>query len=571
MAVQGRRRVWRAWTRCAGGLLAALGVVVLALALAGLATLQPEASLSSRLYTAVRLYTLDGDFEGGVPWSLDVARWLAPLVTAGVAAEAVVAVARRRVSGWSARLLRDHLVVVGAGERGTSVALRAREAGADVVVIEADAAGPTLAVLRREGVPVVIGDASDPDRLRAAGLRRARRLVGFTGSSSSAIALSEALSRLRASRRADFEAFLELADQGLARELQTLVDLEGDAQQEFFDLSRRAGPILCDRFDTAAADGPGPPRGALVVGAGAEAMSVLATVAARWDAALRDVPETSGVRRVSVLVADGEDHREVERRVRASHPLYTRDEDARDGCAFSVETVDPVTPETAVDAALTSLGGPPGLVVVAGADDGTTLRMTSHLAERTEALECAVVLVTPGEGPASDMLARHLAGRVERFSVTDELCTEDLIAHGRVEELARELHNGYRRHLARSGDGRARPADVPWDRLEERYRRSNRAAAASLWRVLREEGYTVAPRRSDRPPRVLPPDVVERLAAAEHDRWRSDRPDVPGWADLDDFRREQSRDQVRRSTSAFAAVGLEVVPRRPERPLQRRP
>lgn len=79
--------------------------------------------------------------------------------------------------------LHGHVIVAGWGRVGRSVAAYARRHGTDVVAIEREPG--TVA----DGVPVVIGDATDEDVLMAAGIERATSLTAALGDTSDNLAL----------------------------------------------------------------------------------------------------------------------------------------------------------------------------------------------------------------------------------------------------------------------------------------------------------------------------------------------------------------------------------------------
>jgi len=71
--------------------------------------------------------------------------------------------------------LANHLIIVGYGLTGKSVARAAQIAGIPYVVIEANA--HTVKKEKELGVPIMFGDAARPEVLEEAGLARARVLV----------------------------------------------------------------------------------------------------------------------------------------------------------------------------------------------------------------------------------------------------------------------------------------------------------------------------------------------------------------------------------------------------------
>jgi Trk K+ transport system NAD-binding subunit len=76
--------------------------------------------------------------------------------------------------------LRGHAVVVGLGTVGTQVVERLVGQGIPVVVVEQNPENRYLAQMRALGVPVVIGDSTLPQTLRAVGLEHARAVAILT-------------------------------------------------------------------------------------------------------------------------------------------------------------------------------------------------------------------------------------------------------------------------------------------------------------------------------------------------------------------------------------------------------
>jgi Trk K+ transport system NAD-binding subunit len=104
---------------------------------------------------------------------------LVPAITAAV----VDAVVHARLSGPLGRLrqpISGHVVVVGLGEVGLRVVAQLNDLGVPVVCVEAneDAVGVPLA--RREGLPIVFGDATRKETLRSAWVNTCRAVVTVT-------------------------------------------------------------------------------------------------------------------------------------------------------------------------------------------------------------------------------------------------------------------------------------------------------------------------------------------------------------------------------------------------------
>ena len=91
---------------------------------------------------------------------------------------------RRRRMQREVDRLEDHAIVAGWGRVGRSIAGYARRHGIDVVALDQDAA-----IVAAEDVASVVGDATDEDTLRAAGLERAASLIAALGDDSDNLAL----------------------------------------------------------------------------------------------------------------------------------------------------------------------------------------------------------------------------------------------------------------------------------------------------------------------------------------------------------------------------------------------
>jgi hypothetical protein len=176
-----------AFNRYAWAIVGTLAVMAIVLGAWGFhlhhAAVGQRSTWSDALYMSLQLFTMNsGAVAGGVEWQLEVARFLAPLVTVFAAARALAVFFYEHFQGGVLRLLgHDHIIVCGVGRKGAALVEELRRHDHWVVVIESD---PTLHGLERcraLGATVLIGSASDPWMLRRACVWRARALVAVTG------------------------------------------------------------------------------------------------------------------------------------------------------------------------------------------------------------------------------------------------------------------------------------------------------------------------------------------------------------------------------------------------------
>jgi Trk K+ transport system NAD-binding subunit len=110
----------------------------------------------------------------------------------------------------------NHVVVAGLGNVGMRVVEQLSDLGVRVVALDHDENARGMTLARSLGVPVIIGQATWEDTLRAAGVSRARALVLAT--SSDAVNLEAAM--LGQSYRDDLRVVLRLSDDDLAERVE---------------------------------------------------------------------------------------------------------------------------------------------------------------------------------------------------------------------------------------------------------------------------------------------------------------------------------------------------------------
>ena len=159
------------------------GLVSIVFGTLGFDRLFPENTIQTSIYQAAQLFTISsGAVQGPMPWTLELARWLAPFATLGailISAQTLFDVIRCRITSC---LYHNHTIVCGAGDRGLAIAKRLRQQGQKVIVIDSNHANPNLSTLRSLGIPVFVGDGLDEEVFCSAGLNRAKYLIAACGS-----------------------------------------------------------------------------------------------------------------------------------------------------------------------------------------------------------------------------------------------------------------------------------------------------------------------------------------------------------------------------------------------------
>jgi hypothetical protein len=134
------------------------------------------------VYMSLQLFTLEsGAVDPSLPWTLELARYLAPLVTLGAVLKFIYETLRERFNWWRSWCCRDHVILCGLGRTAQCLVEALRAAGKKVVVVERDAQNDRIPMCQDLGAIVIVGDACENTILAKAGVARARHLVAFCG------------------------------------------------------------------------------------------------------------------------------------------------------------------------------------------------------------------------------------------------------------------------------------------------------------------------------------------------------------------------------------------------------
>lgn len=150
---------------------------------------RPVLAFHEALYQAFSQMTLN-PVPLPEPWWLQLLFYLAPALNILLLARGALNMGillfdkRNRREAWQMALAstyRDHIIVCGLGKIGYRVVGQLLASGCDIVVIDAHNDGPFHELVMGQHVPVIIGDARQPELLQQAGLHHATSLTVVTG------------------------------------------------------------------------------------------------------------------------------------------------------------------------------------------------------------------------------------------------------------------------------------------------------------------------------------------------------------------------------------------------------
>lgn len=539
---------------------------------------QPSSTLDDFMLSLQLIVLQSGAVPPPIPWQLEVARFLVPLVAAYATLSAVAVVFSAQVTEFRARRSSDHVVVCGLGRLGAPLAKAFRRAGHRVVAVESEAGNGSIRECRAEGIIVLAGDARDRVVLDGARVGRARYLFAVTGDDGVNAEIAIEARGLVAGRRGPpLTCFVHLLDERVKRFLKQrgmAGPADGSLRVEYFNAAERGAPaLLRDHapFDDSGTTPLGHPH-LVVVGLGEMGSSLVVQSARRWH----NLPATEG-RRFRVTAVD----RRAGERVTGLRQRFPRLEDACELVPCSMD-LDSAEFERAEFLSPADGSSPVTSVYVCIGDDADGLGAALHLRGKLPSA-VPVVARTTQEGGVGTLVddGPDSSGGLEVFGLMDLVCRPEVLLAGEREVLARAVHENYVR--AERAAGRTpdtNPSMVHWEELPEALRESNRGQAADIGHKCAAVECDLEPLTDwDAEPLELTHEEVERLARLEHARWcaekvddgwstgerddgRKRHPDLVPYDDLSEAAKDKDRRASRDIPGFLARVGYAVVRRR---------
>jgi len=516
-------------------------------------------------YLALQLFVLEsGSIDPPIGWSLEIARWLAPLIAAYTAIQALTVIFAEQLQLFRLRIVRNHVVVCGLGSKGTLLAISFLDARKQVVVIEKDASKGMLHHCRERGALIVLGDAAERQVLQKARVDRAKQILAVCDDDGVNAEVAVRARELRGlSSRGGATCIVHISDPQLRHQLReqemtVSPELATRLRIEFFNVYADVARHLLNEYplfsDLCRATGAAPHL--LVAGDGAVAEHLVAEAAKAWRPRSTALSE-----RLAITVAT--DQGDVLETWRNRYPLVGTVCQTE---ALSLKEVCRNLGQASARAPITSVyvclehearAVATGLELRRVVTD-TRVPVVVCLLEESGLAELLQVRRTDGPG--------HQAIRV--FGLLEQICNPDLLPGGAHEVLARCFQELYRhKQLAAGVTEDQNPAIKPWAQLSEEFQESCRRQADHVGVKLAAIGCRITLLTDwDAESFQFTEEEVETLAKMEHERWMAERL-LEGWQPgetRDDAARInpnlRSWDQVSSATQAYNRESMKHLP-----------
>jgi hypothetical protein len=465
-------------------------------------------------YWSLKDFLMNSPSNQVIPWQLNVARFLAPLVAGWAGYSALASLFRDRVQQMRIPLMRRHVVICGLGKYVGTIFLRhLRAEHIRVVVIEQDVTNPNIELCRGMGVPVVIGDAQRQKTLQAAGAHRARRVLAVTDDDAVNTQIVAAWRKLTGPGSGQSGCLARISDPDYCSVLRVQDAHSGhDSWVDFFNIDEIGARLILKKFpfDTDCAQ----PH---ILVAHLDPLGVWLV----WHAARTWYDKGDKKTPLLVTVMDHDPDKSLEA-LKSQHPVLKKH------CEFKLfnataEHIREQLPAYHLDSATPPISR---AYVTAYQDRqafGTALKLHHELHRLHPPVPVVLALSRP-QGVAELLADATNAGAnagLDVFATMKNACSVELLQGGSYEPLAEGIHQRWRTEQLKEH----KPAPL-WEDLDESRKESSRQQARDIGAKLHSIDCALAPLQDwDAKDFEFDEDEVEELGEAEHQRWWDERRD----------------------------------------------
>jgi len=514
----------------------------------------------------IRLYDL---FQPGqAPWQLVIAQFLVPGIAAVSALQLFLAGVRKNFRTAMARRKTDHSIVCGIGDVGMQIVQNLHADGHDVVAVDLEGESASAATCEKSGVPVLQGDAKNPQVLLAAGIRRAQNAIVCTGSDSENIDIALQIKSIDSHpahlKQSRIRVLVQVRDDWMHKRL--LASDKSTVDLSLFNPYTSAARLLvrCLRLP------PIPEFEAqtfVLIGFGAYGREIAQHLIQLSPVALGQT--------LKIVIFDKE-------AIAANAKFAITDPVAAKMAEldFATASIEPGSPDLAniVQPKLESAGSLLGVALALG-DDKASLSAALEvrsLLDRMGQLHVPIYVrlehyLRFGELVRDIESISSFRDRLQIFGTLEETLNSDVLFGSKLDAFASALHEDYRLQA----QGAINPqADRPFHELPEFLKMSNRWRADHTPLLMELAGLHLV--HDVRSPSIaeLTPDQIELLAELEHRRYSIERrivesrfgfanqesPHMKPWKELGDDYKNWNRKQIAHLPEIMARLGIELHP-----------
>ncbi|MCE7737708.1 MAG: hypothetical protein GPJ54_22645 [Candidatus Heimdallarchaeota archaeon] len=493
------------------------------------------------IYEIMRLFFLEASFTDELPLTLNLARFIAPLIVAYTGLKTIFILSRERLKFFRLSFTSNHVIICGIGEKGYSIATDFLLDGDLVVAIDRDEKIENLDSIKALGGIVIIGNASDENILKKAKCKKAKYVICTTGDDETNIEVSNyvKLLLLDENRTSKLQCFVHINKKSLFFNLHKLKSYDNFTQDEYFDLeffntAFNTSRILFSKYgiEKLPLIKNNPNREEM------EKPDLNITIIG-WDDSTENLIVTIGRmfygqnnKQIRISLLDGAadtniailktSYPEIEMVMELSqintNPIFNEEIDS----TFLTQL-----PEN-IDAVFINQKNEMNATVIA-------IELKTYLSNQKIEIPTfvhlkndkgIVNLLTDSDDPFVDLVLPSIIP----YGLISQVCSKEIVVQESLDFIAKKLHGRYLKEVASQGPvDKTQPQFKEWESLSNYYKNANRYLADHLYVKLRSLNLVLSKETIDldKQYRLTDKDKLT-LSEAEHSRWMASK-FIEGW------------------------------------------
>ncbi len=512
-------------------------------------------------YYTMRLFLINVQTDGDIPWELQAARFILPLMTWYIVFVTLMNVFSEKINLIKIRSWKGHVIICGLSHKGYLMALDFKKRNR-IVVIEKDPGNILLNSCKAKGIYVIIGDATESETLYKAGVLKAKYLLGVSDNdiTNTEIAVNCDKVVKASKRRSNVKSYIHLSNKKfcdmIEKSCHRSLDTSGSSVK-YFNIFEYSARRLFEKHppDAYLPKEKGKPCHILVFGFDSLGESVVIQ-------ALKIGHYPDG-RKLQITVID-------EKAKTKGTIFHDRFPEVKNIDNIELEFIEIDMDNSGlfnwrkVESSLRSV---PSTVFLSFEDDIKNVTTGYHLNTRAIMEKVPVIISINEKVDFASILQSELENternaRLYVFKTLERICTESVIIGGEMDRVAKWIHEKFiRARIKEKTLDNNKVSHNPWERLPEIFKESNRQQADHISVKVRAIGAFKKKGISNKALKRFKDDEVEFLAKMEHFRWNAEKylngwvlgkdrdrlesPYLVPWEDLSEQIREYDREAVR--------------------------
>jgi len=479
------------------------------------------------LYLSLQLFIMEsGAVAGTLNWKLEITRFLSPAIATYAAISAFTLIFREQIQLFKVRLFKDHIIICGLSNKGLLLSQGLLDNGYKVVIIELDEGNDLSAQCREKGALILTGDATDKEMLCKAGIKKAKYIISVCGNDgiNTEVAV-KSRSLVRNQKKRVLTCIAHIVDPELChllREREICTEQNDAFRLEFFNIFDNGAKVCLEEYPPFNNKDRSPHL--LIAGAGRMGENLVVHASKKWK---KLADKTNSKLYISIV------DREAKNRV---HLLYIKYPQLKTIAHLIPLQMDINSAEFQEAKFLFENSSCKFTSIYICFDNdsfglSTALTLHQHLRHHTIPIIIRMIhdagLATLLQGEKTD---KDSFRRIHAFGLLDNTCTPALLISGTHERLARIIHEEYVKKMRKNGKiEKDNPSMVPWNKLPESLKESNRRQADHISIKLKKLGCGITPIKDwNEPLFEFEEEEIEKMAKLEHTRWTEERKNT-GW------------------------------------------